>query len=366
MTFRICALLAAGALACLAAKPGEDWRISYFYDKVQQTFNIADLACPSAGRCVAAGAIEEEGKLRPHSASTSDGGGHWMETLLEEPPDSLYFLNDSLGWMVTDRALWQTRNSGVTWKKLYMGKNLLRVWFVSPERGWAVGGGIFRVTSDGGVHWTDVPETAKIPADLGAVTFEYVHFNDAQYGVVVGEAAPFGRPEENVWLRPGVVRVRNPPSVIVSLHTADGGNTWTPQILGRHQTILAAAFPSPENAWMVFGPAAPTDVFSDVTRVAWTSRAARMVFHLGGALVSDLGAGRDGSAIVAAIEVPGKLADIPIPGRIRILSGSSFSELQPETVDYRAVARKITLASTPDGRWFAATDTGMILRREKQ
>jgi hypothetical protein len=33
-------------------------------------------------------------------------------------------------------------------------------------------------------------------------------------------------------------------------------------------------------------------------------------------------------------------------------------------VDYRAVARNITLANTP-AEWFAATDTGMILRRQR-
>lgn len=87
MRLRSFTLLAAGALTIQAAGPKETWRMAYFYDKVRQTFNIADIACPSEQRCVAAGAIEdEEGKLRPHSVVTSDGGEHWTDVALEEPP----------------------------------------------------------------------------------------------------------------------------------------------------------------------------------------------------------------------------------------------------------------------------------------
>ncbi len=364
MRLRYCALLAACALAVQAAGPKQTWRIAYFYDKVQQNFNIADIACPSDQRCVAVGAIEEEGKLRPHSVVTSDGGDHWTDVPLEEAPLSVFFLNDSVGWMVTEKGLWHTRDAGAGWKKLHTEKDLLRVWFVSPLQGWLLGGGIFRDTDDGGVRWRNVTEAAKTPVELGPVTYESIHFSDRKHGVAIGEATPNGRPQENAWLRPGVARLRNPPAVILAFRTDDGGNTWTRQMLGRHQTILAAAFPTPQTAWFVFGPAAPTDVFSDITRLEWDTKSANVVFHANGALISDIAPGPDESAVVASIELPGKLADIPVPGRIRMLSGSSPADLHQDSVDYRAVARKITLAATPGRRWFAATDTGMILRRE--
>jgi hypothetical protein len=67
---------------------------------------------------------------------------------------------------------------------------------------------------------------------------------------------------------------------------------------------------------------------------------------------------------VAAVQVSGKLLDTPMPGRVRIFIGNDFSTLHEETVDYRAVARRITLASA-GSEWFAATDTGMILRRTR-
>lgn len=267
--------------------------------------------------------------------------------------------------MVTDKGLWHTRDAGATWKKLHSEKNLLRAWFADPLRGWVVGGGIFRDTDDGGARWRNVTEAAKNPVELGPVTFEYIHFTDPKHGVAVGEATPNGRPQENVWLRPGVARLRNPAAVIIAFQTDDGGATWARQMLGRHQTILAAAFPTPRTAWFVFGPAAPTDVFSDITRLDWATRSGNVVFHTSGSLISDIAPGPNGSAVAASIDVPGKLADIPIPSRVRMLSGASPADLHAESVDYRAVARKITLASTPGRRWFAATDTGMILQREQ-
>src|SRR3979411_2144015 len=89
---------------------GEDtarWRLQYFYDESRATFVIADLKFPSPKRGIAVGAITESGHVKPMSALTSDGGEHWSLAPLKEAGESLYFLNDSLGWLVTTKGLWQ-------------------------------------------------------------------------------------------------------------------------------------------------------------------------------------------------------------------------------------------------------------------
>ena len=44
--------------------------------------------------------------------ATNDGGAHWEPMKLDEHPVSLFFLNDSLGWMVTEKGIWRTDEGG--------------------------------------------------------------------------------------------------------------------------------------------------------------------------------------------------------------------------------------------------------------
>src|SRR5262245_24015463 len=110
-------------LAILLTIPAfaEKWKIQYFFDEDRDTFAIEDLACPSATRCVAVGNIvDDTGKKKPRFSSvvTSDGGAHWTAQPLTERPRSIFFLNDSQGWMVTDDAFWYTEESGRSWKRI--------------------------------------------------------------------------------------------------------------------------------------------------------------------------------------------------------------------------------------------------------
>ena len=59
---------------------------------------------------------------------------------LKEMPISLFFLDDSLGWMVTTRVLWRTTEAGRNWTKLpKIPDDILRVCFTSEKDGYAVG-----------------------------------------------------------------------------------------------------------------------------------------------------------------------------------------------------------------------------------
>jgi photosystem II stability/assembly factor-like uncharacterized protein len=316
--------------------------------------------------CIAVGTVEQDnGRSHPLAVVTRDGGQHWTSGTPPEYPVSLFFLNDTAGWMVTASGILSTRDGGQTWKRMRSGRGYLRVFFTDPLHGWLVGRRrVFEDTSDGGSHWAVVPDIAAVlPA--ADTTFEYVHFNDPFHGTVVGEVAGLPDRSPPVWMDPESARYQPPPAGgVFGGQTVDGGRTWTWHVAGLHQTLLTAAFPAADHGWLVFGPDSPTQVFSEVTARNWSAWESTILYRLNGARITSLGTGPDGSLAVAAVQIPGKLADTPVPGKVRIFSGSDFLTLREENVDYRAVARRIMLASA-GAEWFAATDTGMILRRSR-
>ena len=70
----------------------------------------------------------------------------------------------------------------------------------------------------------------------------------------------------------------------------------------------------------------------------------------------------DGPIYLGAVEHFGKLQQLPIPGKVKIIrsdNGASWTEI---VVDYRATARRVILAAAGRNEIWAATDTGMILK----
>src|SRR5437868_11649575 len=130
-----------------------------YYDKDNSTLELRDIQCPSATKRIAAGVIDEDkGHHKRTAIVTSDGGEHWSYVDVKELPVSLFFVNDSLGWMVTVNGIWQTEESGRTWKKLKGLKGIERIWFLDAQHGWAVGHPkVIYETTDGGKEWVKVP-----------------------------------------------------------------------------------------------------------------------------------------------------------------------------------------------------------------
>jgi hypothetical protein len=354
-------------LLAAAADSGPTWQRSFFYDKAHSSFNIADMACPSPKLCMAVGVIEpDDGSPYPWSVITRDGGAHWISKQPSENPLSLFFLNETTGWMVTRHGLWITRDSAETWKKLKSGQGYLAVAFTGAMHGWLAGRKrLFEQTSDGGAHWTGVPDAAKVPGLPADITFENIHFTDPLRGAVVGEVGSHADRSAPDWVDPAAAKYRAPPEGgVFACQTVDEGRAWSCGPVGLHRSLMAAAFPTADRGWLVFEPDPPTQVFSEVTARNWSAQTSTTVYHLDGARISDMDLGPDGAIMVAAVQVPGKLADTPVPGKVRFLTGNDFSTLQEETVDYRAVARRITLARA-GSEWFAATDTGIILHRKR-
>src|SRR5207253_1532598 len=92
-------------------------------------------------------------------------GAHWTTVPLKEHPISLFFFNDSLGWMVSDKGIWQTEEAGRAWRKKKAPQGILSVYFVTPDHGWAIGirNQVYE-TTDGAVTWEKLAAVEEIKA----------------------------------------------------------------------------------------------------------------------------------------------------------------------------------------------------------
>src|SRR5262249_32865430 len=143
------------AVACLNA---QKWQMQYFYDQAKSVLAISDMQFPSASRGIAVGVIQEGRSQKPGSLTTTHGGPQWTQAPLEEHPLSLFCLNDSLGWMVTEKGIWQTTEGGRDWHKLSKPPSpCLRVWFFDENHGLAAcSKKSVLETFDGGKKWTPI------------------------------------------------------------------------------------------------------------------------------------------------------------------------------------------------------------------
>jgi photosystem II stability/assembly factor-like uncharacterized protein len=379
-----CALL---LLALLA--PGlhaaERWTIQYYYDEARSTMQLVDLAFPSATRGVAVGWISDANpskKPRATSLITSDGGAHWALDALKDEPRSLFFLNDSLGWMVTESGLWLTEESGRAWRKIYdqpkpnaklgpvsPGGLILRVWFLDEKHGFAVGyQKTVLETLDGGRTWKPVAEAAKPTGNPVFTAYTRIAF-DGKLGLIVGAAVP---PRRDLgpfpsWMEPEVASKRKQqPNLTLVLQTKDGGATWTSSTAPLMGLVMGLRL-SAGMGMSMFGYAESFEWPSEVFKIDLASGQSTQSFREKNRRVSDAALFPGGRAYLAAVEPTGRLNSVPIPGKVKMLStaGENQDQWKEVEVDYRALAGSMVLAGPdPDHMW-AATDTGMILHLVK-
>ena len=167
------------------------------------------------------------------SLTTSDGGATWTTERTQEFGRSLFFLNDSLGWMVTNEGLWKTVESGRSWTKLPRSaatKWLTQVCFLDENKGWAIGErkSVY-MTVDGGKKWSRVDAADKVDTKPENTTFRAIAFADALNGMIVGQSAPPAPPNRlPAYLQPELSNRREQPHLTIVLETRDGGKTWKP------------------------------------------------------------------------------------------------------------------------------------------
>jgi photosystem II stability/assembly factor-like uncharacterized protein len=355
-------LLAAGATPLAAQK----WQIQYFYDKAKSSFAIIDLQFPSANRGLAVGIVREGKREAATSVVTSDGGLHWQTIPLKEPPVSLFFLNDNLGWLVTTKGLWQTVEAGRTWTKLpRVPGQIYRVYFLDENHGWAIGPKKTALeTLDGGKTWKHLAVTVpKNGEDVKYSAYTWITFATPRVGLITGWNIPPRRygPRLPDWVDPETaLRQREPPHLSYPLTTADGGNTWTPSSGSLFGTIARIRFaPAGKGlGLMQYGETFryPSEVYS----VQWPAGSTRTVYRDAQFAVTDIWLTTDGTAYLAGAKVRGQMRSL-IPTEVQVLTSKDLKTWTPMPVDYRAEATATILAASDDKHLWMATDTGMIL-----
>src|SRR5260370_38905759 len=96
----------------LPSNAAERWKMQFYYNKDQSILDIRDLQCPSAQRCIAAGVIVEKNDRQKGSVLvTSDGGKQWAFVDFRDRPLSMFFLNESVGWIAAEHGVWETDES---------------------------------------------------------------------------------------------------------------------------------------------------------------------------------------------------------------------------------------------------------------
>ncbi len=385
--FLLCCALALPAVAQLqpAQKPkalaaAPKWVIQYFFDEMKQEMEINDLAFPTAERGIAVGAIYDKvsGKEKYTSVLTSDGGAHWTLQPLKEYPRSIFFLNDSIGWMVTDKGLWFTEESGRTWKKLSEqikpDKNLepettigllLRVCFLDEKHGFGVGLQKTIVeTKDGGRTWNPIAAAAEPAGNPAYTAYTHIMFADAKRGIIVGGSQPPRRGEGMrgslpSWMDPERASKRKEvPALTLLMQTNDSGATWESSTVPIFGLVTNVRFTGSEGL-IVLGFNDSFQWPSEVFRMA--NRDTGRVFRDKSPRVIDAQLYKGPHVFLAGVEPTGKMNTAALPGKVKILQSDDFNTWTDMPVDYKAVARSLVIAGPdPDHMW-VATDTGMIL-----
>jgi photosystem II stability/assembly factor-like uncharacterized protein len=344
---------------CAPVKSQEQWTTQFFYDQSDSSFDLADLQCPTVDRCVAAGVITDKNDHQKGTVVvTRDGGLHWSLVDVKEHPTSLFFLDDSQGWMVTDHGIWATNEGGQTWNKLQSLKDIVRVYFLNPMRGYAIGShkAVYE-TVNGGKKWTKLAAASEPASDAKHTVYNWISFL-GQHGIIVGTVqrdepeqaageAAYSRPEQN--------------STTVILETLDGGKTWKSRSETLFGTITRSRMTN-RGFFLLIEYYGTYTLPSSLVRWPPGAKTFETVFAERNRAVTDFALFPNGEAILAAVEPPGSSNQIPIPGKLKMLQSSDLKAWREMDVDYRAVAQRAVLSAVDAQHVWVATDTGMILR----
>jgi hypothetical protein len=354
------------ALAAAAPLSAQRWALQYFYDQEKTALTINDFAFPSAKYGIAVGYISQGKQETPTQVLTADGGEHWTLSTLKESPVSLFFLDESLGWMVTTKGLWRTTEAGRNWTKLpKVPGEILRVCFTSDKDGYAVGiKKLVLKTRDGGQTWAPIKEAEDQPGDAKYSAYVWVAFADPKVGLITGTNTPPRRfaPLFPDWLDPeATFRMRDIPHLSYSLATLDGGETWrnkSASLFG--QTSRFRLLPSGQGIGLIeFSEL--SQIPSEVYTINWHSSGSQSVYKDAKRSISDVWLDPDGTAYISGVEEPGRLRDI-IPSKVVVMTSKDFKTWTRIPADYRASAIRTILTSPDPQHHWLATDNGMILK----
>ncbi len=343
----------------------EHWAVQFFHDKDRSQLTINDLQFASSTRGVAVGYLMEKKKLIPTALVTSDSGKTWSFVTTKEVGLSAFLLNDQAGWMVTESGIWSTDEAGRSWKRIYKRRGLARVFFLTPEHGWALGGGkTLLETDDGGKSWAKVKAAEDLKLNPEFTTFTWMDFGSPKAGIVVSKShtRSYFRRDLPIWMETEPSRSKEVPTVTAFLETKDAGKTWSSQMstlfgqitrfrLGKNGRGLALI--EYENFF---------DWPSEVLRLDLATGKNYPSLKRKDRAITDVAVMSDGSGYAAGFQPGGLIAYSPVPGPVKVLHSDNLLTWTEMKVDYRAVARRVMLAAVDATHVWMATDTGMILK----
>ena len=357
-------LLATFTGSTVTAMAAEHWDVQFRYRQLDSTLTINDLVFPSAKRGIACGFVtDRKEKDKPVVLVTSDGGEKWTEAPLKEAGLSMFFLDESTGWMVTEKGIWKTLESGRSWSKLTRAPSgMLRLWFLTPEHGYAAGlqKRVFE-TIDGGDSWAPLEILKEIETNALYTTFGEISFV-GQAGIISGWNVPPRRGGPD-WMEPENLKRKQVPHYTVLLQTVDGGKKWIKSEASVFGQVTRLSL-SPQGTGLglvVFKDA--FDIPSEVMRLDLKTSKSVSSFAKKDRAITDVrvfaGSNR---AMIAGYEPSGPVFNSPIPGRLKVLTSNDLQTWTEMTVDYKAVAHSAIIAGPDDKNVWIATDTGMILK----
>jgi hypothetical protein len=361
--------LLAAIVLCFPAPAAEKWKMQFFHDEEKSVLQIVDLQFPSATRGVAVGVIREGSREKPVALVTTNGGTNWQTVELHDPPVSLFFLNESLGWLVTAKGgLWQTTEAGKNWRKLpRIPETATRVYFTTENDGFALGikKKVFE-THDGGNRWTPVAAAAEPPGNPDHSLYNWIAFANSKAGMIAGwNIPPRIRPERPAWLDPeSAIERRDLPHLVYSLITNDGGKTWKSGSASIFGEVTRFRF-SPDGMGLGLIEHAPGFRYpSEVYKLDWKNGKNETVYRDRKFHITDIWLTPDGTAYLAGTVATGQLRSV-IPGKVRVLKSRDWTSWIETDVYYQAVGNRVMLAAFGDDNVWMATDEGMILKLVK-
>jgi hypothetical protein len=344
--------------AVLGLRADQRWDIQYRYRHIDSTLTINDLVFPSEKRGIACG-YTTDNREKDHSLVllTSDGGSNWTESPVKETGIALFFLDDSTGWMVTDKSIWTTAESGRSWTRLNKAPaGMLRIWFLDRQHGFVAGleKRVFE-TTDGGAVWTPLDILKEVQGNVAFTTFGEIAFSGDK-GIVSGWNIP-PRPGGPDWMETNQAAMRiQTPHYSVMLETLDGGKKWIKSEASVFGTISRISL-TPQGAGLGLIE------FKDVEKINMHTGKSERCFRQKDRAITDvrLFAGSN-AAVIAGYETTGLAVRSPIPGKVKVLTSGDLENWKEMPVDYRAVAHAVIIAGPDEKNLWIATDTGMILK----
>jgi photosystem II stability/assembly factor-like uncharacterized protein len=283
---------------------------------------------------------------------------------LPKGPRTVFVLDKTHAWLVTEGGIHFSNDFGRRWDRISKLKNVARVAFLDPQRGFAVGAPkkIWQ-TTNGGKDWIEVPEAAAPKSEPERSMYHWVHFSSPLRGTILGFHEPrrreSGFPD---WMDPeGARQRRQLPSLALLLETLDGGKTWTPSTSSIFGRIMRYYVTANGNGLALVEYQNAFDWPSEIYHADHRAQKMTSSFKAKDRVITDIALMPNGIAYAAGMQPSGAVARLPIPGKVVILRSTDLKNWHEMEVDYRAVADRLWLTVAPGGSVWAATDTGMIL-----